>query len=125
MVLAVALLIGLNLRAMFDTLGSGVVAAALLFVLSALAIGYALGGPSPATRSVLGLGTGQRNIAAALIVTTENAVDPAVVTTVLVCTLVGLLVLVPAARVLARHAAVEVDRRTPPAGALLPEEVAR
>jgi BASS family bile acid:Na+ symporter len=125
MALAVALLVGLNLRAMLDTLGSGVVAAALLFVIASLTIGYAVGGPSRGTRSVLGLGTGQRNIAAALIVATENAVDPGVVTTLLVCTLTGLLVLVPAARFLARRRSAEPGGQPGAAGGLIPAEVTR
>jgi predicted Na+-dependent transporter len=119
MVVAVALLIGLNGRAMLDTLGSGVLAAAVLLVLATMAVGYALGGPSRATRSVLGLGTGQRNIAAALIVATQNAADPGVVTTLLACTLAGLLVLLPAARFFARRGSAEPGE---PARDLLPEE---
>ena len=39
----------------------------------------ALGGPAPGTRSVLGLGTGQRNVAAALVIATQNFTDPGVV----------------------------------------------
>lgn len=117
MVLAVVLLVGLNRQAMLDTLGSGAVAAALVFVLAMLGVGYALGGPSPATRSVVGLGTGQRNIAAALIVANGNADDPRVVIMLLVSTIVGLLVLVPAARVLGRPRVV--------GAATIPEEVVR
>jgi BASS family bile acid:Na+ symporter len=101
-ILAVVLLVGLHFRAMVDTLGSGAVAAAVVFVLATVALGYAVGGPSPATRSVLGLGTGQRNIAAALIVASGNADDARVVIMLLVSTIVGLLVMVPAARLFAR-----------------------
>ncbi|MCE9566822.1 MAG: hypothetical protein K8U57_32855 [Planctomycetes bacterium] len=61
--------------------------------------GYVLGGPNPSTRSVLGVGTGQRNIAAALLIATENfREDPGVVTMLLISTFAGLLVLVGAAR---------------------------
>lgn len=101
-IIAVVLLVGLNVRAMIDTLGSGAVAAALVLVLGTAVFGYALGGPSPATRSVLGLGTGQRNVAAALTVASENVDDPRVVIMLLVSTIVGLFVLVPAARLFAR-----------------------
>ena len=67
MVLAVVLLIGLNFEAMIGTFGSGAVAAAVLFVSAILSPSATwLGGPAPDTRSVLGLGTGQRNVAAAL-----------------------------------------------------------
>jgi BASS family bile acid:Na+ symporter len=102
MVLAVLLLIGLNFGAMLGTFGSGAVAVAVAFVALSLAAGYALGGPAPGTRSVLGLGTGQRNVAAALLIATQNFTDPGVVVMLLVSTLAGLIVLVFAARRLAR-----------------------
>lgn len=119
-ILAVVLLVGLHFRAMVDTVGSGAVAAALVFVLATVALGYAAGGPSPATRSVLGLGTGQRNIAAALIVASGTADDPQVVIMLLVSTIVGLFVLVPAARLFAR-----AGPPRPPAVRANYEEVAR
>lgn len=119
MVLAVVLLIGLNVRAMLGTFGSGAVLAAVLFVLASLAAGYALGGPAPGTRPVLALGTGQRNIAAALVVATG---DPEVTTILLVYTLAGLLGLVPAARLFGRPPAAGVIRSS---GGLVPEEVVR
>ena len=65
--------------------------------------GYALGGPAPSTRSVLGLGTGQRNVAAALVVATQNFADPGVVVMLLVSTFAGLVVLLVAARQFARR----------------------
>jgi BASS family bile acid:Na+ symporter len=120
MILAVVLLVGLHFRAMVDTLGSGAVAAALLFVVATAGLGYAAGGPLPATRSVLGLGTGQRNVAAALIVAGSNSDDPRVVIMVLVSTIAGLFVLVPAARLFAR-----AGPPRPPAVRANYEEVAR
>jgi BASS family bile acid:Na+ symporter len=106
MVTGLALLIGINFRAMLDVLGSGAVAAALVFVMAIVAVGYMFGGPNPTTRSVLGLATGQRNVAAALVIM------------VLVSTIVGLLVLVPAARVLGRS-------HSPASVAKFPEEAIR
>jgi BASS family bile acid:Na+ symporter len=103
MVLAVLLLIGLNFGAMAGTFGSGAVAVAVVFVSLSLAVGYAFGGPTPGTRSVLGLGTGQRNIAAALVIATQSFTDPGVVVMLLVSTLAGLVVLLVAARRLARR----------------------
>ena len=58
-------------------------------------------GPGAATRRVLALGTGQRNIAAALVVASESFSDPKVVVMVIVVTIVGLLTLVPICHVLA------------------------
>jgi BASS family bile acid:Na+ symporter len=103
MIVAVVLLIGLNFSAMIGTFGSGAAAVAVLFVLALIVGGYSFAGPSPTTRSVLGLGTGQRNIAAALIVATQNAMESQVVVMLLISTLVGLIVLVPAALLFARH----------------------
>ena len=94
---------GPNFRAMLGTFGSGAVAVAVVFVSLSLAAGYALGGPAPGTRSVLGLGTGQRNVAAALLLATQNFTDPGVVVMVLVSTLAGLIPLVLAARWFARR----------------------
>jgi BASS family bile acid:Na+ symporter len=137
MILAVVLLIGLNFGAMLGTFGSGAVAVAVVFVSLSLAVGYALGGPSPGTRSVLGLGTGQRNVAAALVIATQNFTDPGVVVMLLVATLAGLVVLVLAARYCARRPEHQGDAfhraddmRTdsdsrPASGAVRPVEVAR
>jgi BASS family bile acid:Na+ symporter len=102
MILAVLLLFGLNFGAMIGTFGSGAAAVAIVFVALTLAVGYALGGPAPDTRSTLGLGTGQRNIAAALVIATQNFSDPGVVVMLLVSTFAGLVVLVFAARRFAR-----------------------
>jgi BASS family bile acid:Na+ symporter len=122
MVLAVVLLVALNFGAMIGTFGSGAVAVAVLFVAGSLAVGYALGGPSPGTRSVLGLGTGQRNVAAALVIATQNFTDPGVVVMLLVSTLAGLVVLLLAARWFARRSSPAPVGRTAEAeaGILLP-----
>jgi len=104
MVLAVVLLIGLHFDAVIGTFGSGAVAVAVLYVLILVAVGYAAGGPQATTRSVLGLGTGQRNVAAALIVATQNAAEATVVVMLLVATLAGLAVLLPVGRWFSRHA---------------------
>ena len=120
MVAAVVLLAGLNVGAMAGTFGSGAVAAGVAFVAITLAVGYALGGPAPGTRSVLGLGTGQRNVAAALVIATQNFDDPGVAVMLLVTTLAGLLILVPAARLFAGVGSVRS-----PAVRAHPEEAAR
>ncbi|HET6574649.1 MAG TPA: bile acid:sodium symporter [Fimbriiglobus sp.] len=134
MVVAIVLLVGLNFGAMVGTFGSGAVAVAVLFVAVSLAVGYALGGPSPGTRSVLGLGTGQRNVAAALVIATQNFDAPGVVVMILVSTLAGLVVLLFAARRFARQSSsAPVDRPCEPeVGALervraepAPQEVKR
>ena len=107
LILTVVLLIGLNFTAIRETFGSGAAAVGVLFVSLSLAIGYALGGPAPTTRSVLGLGSGQRNIAAALLIATQNFSDqPGVVVMLLVTTLAGLIPLIIAARWFAHRSTV-------------------
>ena len=64
---------------------------------------WALGGPGVDTRRALALGTGQRNIAAALVVASESFSDPSVVIMVIVVTIVGLLMLMPLCHVLANY----------------------
>ena len=125
MILAVVLLIVLNFGAMVGTFGSGAVAVALVFVALTLAVGYALGGPAPGTRAVLGLGTGQRNVAAALVIATQNfPADPGVVVMILIATFAGVVVLLFAARRFARRSddsEVGAPAQTPPE--LLPQEL--
>ncbi len=70
------LIIALNFQDVLRIFGTGAIAAALLFaVLSALA-GWLLGGRDPAQQTVLGLGTGLRNIPAALVVSVQNFRGP-------------------------------------------------
>ena len=65
-------------------------------------LGWLLGGPTADTRRVLGLGTAQRNIAAALVVGSQSFSDPDVVVMVVVVAMVSLLILMPLSRWLAR-----------------------
>jgi BASS family bile acid:Na+ symporter len=113
MLLVLVLLIGLNFSALLGTFGSGAVAVAVVFVALTTAAGYALGGPAPGTRSVLAVGTGQRNVAAALILATQNFADPGVVVMLLVSTLAGLVVLLLAARRFARVSPAARSARVP------------
>jgi BASS family bile acid:Na+ symporter len=126
MLLLLVLLIGLNFSAMLGTFGSGAVAVAVVFVSLATAAGYALGGPTPDTRSVLALGTGQRNVAAALILATQNFEAPGVIVMLLVSTLAGLVVLLLAARLFAKAGTPGTSRESVrPPDAAVPEGVNR
>ncbi|MCS6882642.1 MAG: hypothetical protein RMK84_17770 [Oscillochloridaceae bacterium] len=74
----------LNWRTLLGAIGSGALAAALLFIVGSFVLGYFLG-TSADTRPVLALGTAQRNIAAAMVVATGHfASDPDVLVMVLV-----------------------------------------
>jgi bile acid:Na+ symporter, BASS family len=107
--LSLALLIGLllvtkiqNVIALFGTRG---ILASVLFLLGGLGLGWLLGGPGFATKGVLALGTAQRNIAAALLVGGKNFDDPNVVVMIVVVAVVGLLILMPLARILGARGA--------------------
>lgn len=69
----------------------------LLVILGGFALGWVLGGRSRARRTVLGLGTAQRNISAAAVVATQGFHDPDTLTMVVVAALVSLAVLFPIA----------------------------
>ena len=87
-----------------DLIGSGGLAAAIIFLLGALAIGYFTAGSDPATRSVLGLGTAQRNLSAALVVGAQNFSADSL-TYIIVIAIIGLAVLMPLGAELGRHSA--------------------
>lgn len=89
--------LALSARNILGLLGTGGIIALLLFVFGSLVIGVVLGGRDPGVRSVLGLGTAQRNVSAALVVTAQNF-GADTLTFVLVGAIVMLLVLMPAAR---------------------------
>jgi BASS family bile acid:Na+ symporter len=103
LVLLIALLLATNIQNIADLFGTRGVLASILFLLVSFGTGWLLGGPGPDTRGVLALGTAQRNIAAALVVGGQNFDDPKVVVMVAVVAIVGLLVLMPLARVAAKR----------------------
>ena len=79
-------------------IGTGGIIAILIFLLVSLGLGYFSGGSDPGTRSVMGLGTAQRNLAAAMVVGGQNFSDsPNVLVTVIVAGIVGLILLMPIA----------------------------
>ncbi|MGP4054180.1 bile acid:sodium symporter family protein [Mycobacterium sp. 4D054] len=105
LVAVVVLLVVVNFRNVLSVFGTRAILAGLLFITIGYALGWGLGGPAAATRPVLGLGTAQRNIAAALVVGGQSFTDPSVVVMVVVVAIVSLLVLLPLSRALARRTA--------------------
>jgi BASS family bile acid:Na+ symporter len=71
-IIVVVIYLGLNYQDFLAVFGTGALIAAVTFVLAAFLIGYLLGGPSPTTKMVLGLGTAIRNGSAALVVAVAN-----------------------------------------------------
>ena len=104
LVLMIVLQLVTNVRNILDLFGTRGVLASVLFLLVGFGVGWLLGGRGGAreTKSVLALGTAQRNIAAALVVAGQNFTDPRVVVMVVVVAVVGMLVLMPLAKRVAR-----------------------
>lgn len=95
--------IGASVRGIVELLRSGAILAPLLLILGAFVIGYALGREYRGGHVVLGLGSAQRNIAAAMVVATQGLHDPKVVLMVAVTSLLDLALLFPIAWALKRR----------------------
>lgn len=88
----------LQWESIVSLIGTGGIIAIIVFLLVLLLVGYLAGGSDPGTRSVMGLGTAQRNVSAALVVGAQNFSDrPNVLVTIIVAALVGLVLLLPIA----------------------------
>lgn len=68
-------------------LKTGVILVCAIFIVFSFSVGYLLGGPGIDTQRVLGVGTAQRNFAAALLIGTSNFNDPNVVSIIMVTSL--------------------------------------
>lgn len=106
--------LGLNVTNMLSLIGTGGIVALLLFIITTFALGFVFGGRDPGIRSVMGLGTAQRNISAALVVGVQNFTDPNVITTLLVGAILLLLLLMPTARQLGSRAQAPTAQASPP-----------
>ncbi len=94
--LMLVLMIGLNVREVFGLVGSGAIVSVVLLVAISMTAGYFLAGPDPAIRRTLSLATGQRNIAAALVVGTGNFLDrPDVLVMLVGAGLVSMIIAIP------------------------------
>ncbi|MGI9667174.1 MAG: bile acid:sodium symporter family protein [Acidimicrobiia bacterium] len=104
----VLMLIGaivLQWQQIVSLIGTGGLLAIMIFLLVALVLGYFAGGADPRTRSVMGLGTAQRNLSAALVVGGMNfSSTPNVLITVIAAGLIGLALLLPISGELGRRA---------------------
>jgi predicted Na+-dependent transporter len=90
--------LGLNVSNILGLIGTGGILGLLLFIAASFGIGWILGGRDPGIGAVMGLGTAQRNISAALVVAAQNFTDPGVLTMLLVGAILMLLILMPLAR---------------------------
>jgi len=96
LMMLMVLMVVLNFNSVVALLGSGGLLASLLLVVACLGGGYLLGGFAGSDRWVQGLGAGQRNIAAAMVVATMNFGSDEVVM-VVVYSLITLLIVIPVA----------------------------
>ncbi len=93
-------------------LGTGAISAAVLMTAAAFGVGYLISGADHDRRAVMGLGAGQRNIAAALVVAARDFDDPNTLVMVVLFSVLDLAVLFPIALALRRRSS---RSRTPPA----------
>lgn len=90
--------LGLNISNILSLIGSNGLLALLIFIIGSLLIGLLLGGRNPGVRSVMGLGTAQRNVSAAILVSAQNFSGTNTLSFVLVAAILLLLILLPTAK---------------------------
>lgn len=95
--------LGLNVANVISLIGTRGFLALLLFIAGSLLIGFAVGGRDPGTRIVMGLGTAQRNVSAAILITLTNFAGSMAVPYVLVAAILLPLILISTARWLGRR----------------------
>ncbi len=103
LILLIVLTLVVNFQYIISLFGSYGILASFIVVGFGFGVGYLLGGPSTGTKRVLSLGTGQRNIAAAMIVALQNF-DEAVLVMVIVFSVITLIVAAPLAGEFGRRA---------------------
>lgn len=105
LILLAVLMLVLNFQTVLSVIGTGAIIALLVFIVAAFVLGWLLGGPATGDRSVMGLGTAQRNVSAALVVGAQNFSDPNVLVMLIVGALLMLVVLLPLGGELGRRTA--------------------
>lgn len=109
--------LGLSVSNIIALIGSNGLLALVLFIVGCLLIGYVLGGRDPNVNSVMGLGTAQRNVSAAILVSAMNFSGTMTLPFVLVAAILGLLILLPTARRLGARASGSAAPEAPTSGA--------
>jgi BASS family bile acid:Na+ symporter len=110
LVALVALTVLANFHDILGVFGTGAIAAAVLVIGGAFALGYLLGGADPREREVIALATAQRNVAAATVVATQSFGDPDTLVMVVITSIVTMVILFPVARALRKR--VEAQAKT-------------
>ncbi|MFN8484178.1 MAG: hypothetical protein U0768_14165 [Anaerolineae bacterium] len=107
--------LGLNLSNIISFISSWGLLAMVLFLVGSLLIGMLLGGRDPGIRAVSSPITAQRNISAAIVVITQNFAGTDTLPFTLVAAILGLLILMPAAKRMGGK------QEAPPAATVLPQ----
>lgn len=94
-VLICILLPAVHWQELLGIIGSHAFLAAFMFLLLACLAGWLLGGPQPGRRRVLSINCAQPNLAAALVIVSQNFTDPRVILMLLVILLSSLPILLP------------------------------
>ena len=101
-----ALLLGLNWDSLIGAFGTMAFIVSIIFVAILFVVAYFMGGSNSGTRSVMGLGTGQRNLGAAMAIASANfASQPDVMVMILVIAVIGLTILMLTAGELGKRSA--------------------
>lgn len=87
-----------------DLVGTGAIIAAVLLTAGGFGMGYLISSPGFNRRAVMGLGAGQRNIAAALVAASQGFDNPKTLVMVVLFSVIDLMVLFPIALILRRRA---------------------
>lgn len=90
-----------NARNVVELFGTRGILAGILFIVLGVVVGWLLGGRVVAVRRTLALGTGQRNIAAAVVVGSQS--DPDSVVMIVVVALIGFVILMPLSKAFSRQ----------------------
>jgi BASS family bile acid:Na+ symporter len=96
LLLTISLVI-LNAKHLINMFGYPLIAI-LIVLVGAMLIGYFLGGKEKSTRVVMAMGTGQRNISAAILVAIQNFKDPEVSIILVAVAIFGLFIMLPYAK---------------------------
>ena len=93
-VLMLVTVLVLEFSTIIGAIGTGGLLVAVIFVIASLAVGLLFGGSGAGMRSVMGLGTAQRNLSAAMLVAVQNfSDDPNVLLMVMLVAILGLVLL--------------------------------
>lgn len=108
----------LEFSTIIGTIGTGGLLAAVVFVIGSLVIGLLLGGSGAGIRPVMGLGTAQRNLSAAMLVAAQNfSKDPNVLVMVMLVAILGLILLGVVAGEMGKRSQAQTEPSAPQAKA--------